>query len=180
MMHRSMSIDKLVLAVGVCAFLCLHRIIPSAFAFLPPQSSYALRRSILDNGIVRVPHAPLSFVREVTFWSRASNNRIMIIPKSIGIQRKSVASVQTQLFGLGFGEIAVILLVLGAVLGPENIGRIAKTSSSRAQEISEELKRVPDEFQKGMEEGETEARARNAKRIKIVREETKQDCENEE
>ena len=110
---------------------------------------------------------------DALFWRKAaySRNHLVFLPKSVQTQRKSVASIQTSLFGLGFGEIVVILLVLGAVLGPESVGRLVKTSGARAQELSEELKRVPEEFQKGMEEGEGDARARKAKRIKIVRDE---------
>jgi Sec-independent protein translocase protein TatA len=84
-------------------------------------------------------------------------------------QRKSVAHVQTMgLFGLGAGELVLILVVVAFVLGPQNIGRIAGSTFDRADAIKDELMKVPDEFKKGVEEGESTARARNARPIRRV------------
>ena len=84
--------------------------------------------------------------------------------------RQSVASVRMQgLFGLGFAEIAVILVVVAAVLGPETLGRLVRTSADRATAIKDELEKVPEEFQKGMEEGESNVRARKARVIKVIK-----------
>lgn len=98
------------------------------------------------------------------------NHRLQNLPRSVRVQRKSFAPIQTAgLFGLGLGEIGVILVVVGLVLGPQNLGRVVSVSSTRAQELAEGAKRVPEEFQKGMEEGESDARSRKAKRIKVIK-----------
>ena len=98
------------------------------------------------------------------------NHRLQNLPRSVRVQRKSFAPIQTAgLFGLGLGEIGVILVVVGLVLGPQNLGRVVSASSTRAQELAEGAKKVPEEFQKGMEEGESDARSRKAKRIKVIK-----------
>ena len=79
------------------------------------------------------------------------------------------------IFGLGVGEIAVIVVVIGFVLGPQNIGKLLRSSVDRASALKDELDRVPEEFQKGLEEGESNVRSRKAKRIKVVRENEKDD-----
>jgi len=72
-------------------------------------------------------------------------------------------------FGLGVGEIVIILVGIGVLLGPEKLMEIAKSSGDTANEFKDELAKVPGEFQKGMEEGEIEARSRKAKPVKVVR-----------
>jgi Sec-independent protein translocase protein TatA len=78
------------------------------------------------------------------------------------------------LFGLGGLEIAVILIGVGVVLGPERILEMVRSSGDTAEEYKKELSKVPDEFKKGMAEGEMEARSRKAKVIKkvVVKEDT--------
>jgi sec-independent protein translocase protein TatA len=84
-------------------------------------------------------------------------------------QRRSVASVQTcGLFGLGLPEIALILVAVVFLVGPEKLGELVRESGKTARELADELKNVPEEFQKGMEEGESEARSRKAKQMKPV------------
>eukprot|EP00591_Stephanopyxis_turris_P004348 CAMPEP_0195519396 /NCGR_PEP_ID=MMETSP0794_2-20130614/14673_1 /TAXON_ID=515487 /ORGANISM="Stephanopyxis turris, Strain CCMP 815" /LENGTH=71 /DNA_ID=CAMNT_0040648535 /DNA_START=371 /DNA_END=586 /DNA_ORIENTATION=+ len=63
------------------------------------------------------------------------------------------------LFGLGGPEIAIILIVGAFVLGPEKLASLGRDAGKMAGE----LKEVPKEFQKGIEEGEAEARAIKAK-----------------
>lgn len=69
---------------------------------------------------------------------------------------------------MGFAEIAIIVVVTGFVLGPEKIVALLRSSGETANEFKEELSKVPDEFMKGLEEGEVEARSRKAKKIKVV------------
>mmetsp|Transcript_28388 Transcript_28388/g.41861 ORF Transcript_28388/g.41861 Transcript_28388/m.41861 type:complete len:145 (+) Transcript_28388:130-564(+) len=77
-------------------------------------------------------------------------------------QRHSVAPVQTMsLFGLGAPEIIIILVAAAFVLGPEKIAELGKEAGKAAGELRE----VPKEFQKGLEEGETEARSKKAKQM---------------
>jgi len=71
-----------------------------------------------------------------------------------------MANVQTMgLFGLGVPEIAIIVVAAAFVLGPEKLAELGK----EAGKMSSELKDVPKEFQKGLEEGESNARSKKAK-----------------
>ena len=75
-------------------------------------------------------------------------------PIAIQNQRYSMAQVQTMsLFGLGGPELAIILIVAAFVLGPEKLAALGKD----AGKIAGELKEVPKEFAKGLEEGELQA-----------------------
>lgn len=77
------------------------------------------------------------------------------LPASLARQRKSVAPVQTMgLFGLGVPEIGVILVAAAFLLGPQKLAELGKD----AGKIAGELKEVPKEFQKGLEEGEAQAK----------------------
>jgi sec-independent protein translocase protein TatA len=77
------------------------------------------------------------------------------LPASLQRQRKSVANVQTMgLFGLGVPEIAIILIAAAFLLGPQKLAELGKD----AGKIAGELKEVPKEFQKGLEEGEKRAK----------------------
>lgn len=91
------------------------------------------------------------------------------LPKSVQKQRKSVANVQTAgLFGLGLPEIAVILVAGLLVVGPEKISEMVRASGQVAGELKNELRDVPEEFKKGLEEGETNARSSKAKKMEPV------------
>ncbi len=57
------------------------------------------------------------------------------------------------LFGLGGPELAVILIAGAFLLGPQKLAELGKD----AGKIAGELKEVPKEFQKGLEEGEKQA-----------------------
>ena len=71
-----------------------------------------------------------------------------------------MAQVQTMsLFGLGAPEIAVILIAGAFLLGPQKLAELGKD----AGKIAGELKEVPKEFQKGLEEGEKQAMATKKK-----------------
>eukprot|EP00539_Tryblionella_compressa_P008791 CAMPEP_0178796812 /NCGR_PEP_ID=MMETSP0745-20121128/10868_1 /TAXON_ID=913974 /ORGANISM="Nitzschia punctata, Strain CCMP561" /LENGTH=87 /DNA_ID=CAMNT_0020455315 /DNA_START=221 /DNA_END=484 /DNA_ORIENTATION=- len=83
------------------------------------------------------------------------------------------------LFGLGAAEIAVILVVVAFVLGPDQIGRMAGNMAGKVkgeyEGLPDDLKRIPEEFQKGMEESTENARARNAKKMEAVPDEEGKD-----
>ena len=72
------------------------------------------------------------------------------------------------LFGLGVPEIAIILVAALFVLGPEKISEMVRASGQVAGELKDELRDVPKEFQKGLEEGETNARSTKAKKMDPV------------
>jgi len=78
------------------------------------------------------------------------------VPTSIQKQRKSVGITQTMgLFGLGGAEIAIILVAAAFLLGPQKLAELGRD----AGKIAGELKEVPKEFQKGLAEGEMEAKS---------------------
>jgi Sec-independent protein translocase protein TatA len=84
-------------------------------------------------------------------------------------QRHSLVSTRLMgLFGLGTGEILLILIGIGVVLGPQKLLDMVRSSPQALSEYKDELSKIPEEFQKGMEEGEIEARSRKAKPIKKV------------
>ena len=62
-------------------------------------------------------------------------------------------------FGLGAPEIAIIVIAGAFLLGPQKLAEFGKD----AGKIAGELKEVPKEFQKGLEEGKTISKAKNAK-----------------
>mmetsp|Transcript_7765 Transcript_7765/g.11384 ORF Transcript_7765/g.11384 Transcript_7765/m.11384 type:complete len:142 (+) Transcript_7765:131-556(+) len=85
---------------------------------------------------------------------QASPNRSAEKAIAIQNQRHSVAQVQTMsLFGLGGPELAVILIAGAFLLGPQKLAELGKD----AGKIAGELKEVPKEFQKGLDEGEKQA-----------------------
>lgn len=73
------------------------------------------------------------------------------------------------LFGLGAPEIAVILVAAAFLIGPQKLAELGREGGK----IAGELKDVPKEFQKGLEEGETEARSRVAKPMENDKEKEK-------
>jgi sec-independent protein translocase protein TatA len=82
------------------------------------------------------------------------------LPAAWRRQRKSVANIQTaSLFGLGAPELIIILIAAAFLLGPQKLAELGKD----AGKIAGELKEVPKAFQKGLAEGETQAKAMAAK-----------------
>mmetsp|Transcript_21541 Transcript_21541/g.29999 ORF Transcript_21541/g.29999 Transcript_21541/m.29999 type:complete len:154 (+) Transcript_21541:82-543(+) len=127
----------------------------------------------------------LAFVSPSTFVTthKCNSDAMIVTPKSndaflvhdrqlsapINNQRRSVTSVQTMsLFGLGGPELAVIAIAGLFLLGPSKIGEIVKSSGQMAGELKNELRDVPDEFKKGLAEGEVNAKSRNAKPMEKV------------
>ena len=99
-----------------------------------------------------------TFVNDVTTNSLRQKvpAAVQHMPVSIRNQRYSVAQVQTMsLFGLGGPEIAIILIAAAFLLGPQKLAELGKD----AGKIAGELKEVPKEFQKGLEEGEAMAQS---------------------
>lgn len=87
------------------------------------------------------------------------------MPTLILKQRKSVGTIQTMsLFGLGGPELLVIGLAVFFVLGPQKIAELGRNAGRAASEYKD----IPKEFQKGLEEGETDARSRKAKPMEDV------------
>jgi Sec-independent protein translocase protein TatA len=85
-------------------------------------------------------------------------------------QRRSVANIQTMgIFGLGLPEIAIILVVAGFIIGPEGVGNMIGGFTGKVKgDLPDELKKIPDAFQKGFEESTVNSKARNAKKMEDV------------
>jgi len=80
-------------------------------------------------------------------------------------QRKSMTSVQTMsLFGLGGPELVVIGIAVFFFIGPQKLAEIGRNAGRAASDFRD----VPKEFQKGLEEGEIEARSRSAKPMEEI------------
>ena len=79
------------------------------------------------------------------------------------------------LFGLGPGELVIIAIAAIFLIGPSKLTEFTRSAGEVAgKEASawKELKNIPEEFQKGLEEGEIESRSRKAKVMdKVVDEE---------
>ncbi|KAL7463888.1 hypothetical protein ACHAXS_009225 [Conticribra weissflogii] len=95
------------------------------------------------------------------------------------LRARSTATKLHSFFGLGLPEIAIILVASLFLVGPSKLISAAKDAGTIAGktaagledglgEYGEELKKIPEEFSKGLEEGEVEARSRKAKKIKPV------------
>ena len=67
------------------------------------------------------------------------------------------------MFGLGFGEIILVLLVALLVLGPEKLPALAKTLGKGMREF----RRAASEFQRGFNEMEQEANRAMAEKPKL-------------
>mmetsp|Transcript_1227 Transcript_1227/g.1741 ORF Transcript_1227/g.1741 Transcript_1227/m.1741 type:complete len:139 (+) Transcript_1227:76-492(+) len=101
---------------------------------------------------------------KLTFGQNWGSSNIQHHP-CIARQRVSFVQVQTQgLFGLGAAEIGIILVAGALLLGPQNLAGLSKDVGKFAGGLTD-LKQIPEEFKKGVEEGEIEARSRKAKRI---------------
>jgi Sec-independent protein translocase protein TatA len=87
---------------------------------------------------------------------------------------KTTSTCLHSFFGLGPAEIAIVALASLVVIGPSKLldfskeagniaGKTAAAGMGVGEEWSEELKSIPEEFRKGVELGEIEARSRKAK-----------------
>jgi len=80
------------------------------------------------------------------------------------------------LFGLGPAEVAIVLVAGLVVMGPSKLLEFsrgageaaAKTVAGAGDEWGTGLSSIPEEFRKGLEEGEIEARGRKARRMDDV------------
>jgi len=73
------------------------------------------------------------------------------------------------LFGLGAPEIAIVAVAAAFVIGPQKLGNmLGGVKGGLDDGLPEDLKRIPEEFQKGVQEGEANARARNAKPMQAI------------
>ena len=90
---------------------------------------------------------------------------------TISSRRTTINTTRLQsFFGLGPGELILIAIAGLLVAGPTKLLRLSKEAGEVAGKTAsglgnewDEIKSIPEEFQKGVEEGEIEARSRKAK-----------------
>lgn len=74
-------------------------------------------------------------------------------------------------FGLGPGELVIVAIAGVILLGPSKLSELSREAGSAVGKMGDEwteLKAIPEEFEKGVEEGEIEARSRKAKDMEPV------------
>jgi sec-independent protein translocase protein TatA len=71
-------------------------------------------------------------------------------------------------FGLGAPEIAIILIAAGFLIGPQQLGNMVGKLKNDMDDIPDDLKKIPESFQKGFEEGEVNAKSRRAKPMEKI------------
>ena len=127
-------------------------------AFIPP-STYRQLSSLSPSAYVTSP---------ITFLEQSIMHHQIIHPalsRRMQITKPSSTRLQS-FFGLGPGELILIFLAGLIVIGPSKLLQFSKVAGKTAAGLGDEwseIKSIPEEFQKGMEEGEIEARSRKAK-----------------
>ncbi|KAL7495492.1 hypothetical protein ACHAWT_007693 [Skeletonema menzelii] len=118
-----------------------HQISPSRSIIIPPKSSSSLSWPSI---------------------SITSNPTTTIRSKSTQLH---------SLFGLGPAELAIIGIAAIFLIGPSKLTEFTRSAGEVAGKEAaawKELKNIPEEFQKGLEEGEIEGRSRKAKVMEKV------------
>ena len=134
-------------------------LVAGANAFVPPASVSSAGHPSTSAQLPSINNIPISTPTSTSYQSHVALRR----------QRQSAASVQMQgLFGLGAPEIAVILVAVAFVLGPQKLAELGKDAGKMAGEYGKELKNVPEEFKKGYDETQSDIRAKKAKQMDPV------------
>eukprot|EP00579_Thalassiosira_antarctica_P009138 CAMPEP_0201902268 /NCGR_PEP_ID=MMETSP0902-20130614/54868_1 /ASSEMBLY_ACC=CAM_ASM_000551 /TAXON_ID=420261 /ORGANISM="Thalassiosira antarctica, Strain CCMP982" /LENGTH=155 /DNA_ID=CAMNT_0048436265 /DNA_START=45 /DNA_END=515 /DNA_ORIENTATION=+ len=149
----------------ITTFLLLAAISTSS-AFLP--SPTIITRTAAQRPLHRQPIAPISApsARQITPSSPRSRS-----PSGINNTRLH------SFFGLGPAELIIIGIAGIIFIGPSKLlqfskeaGNVAGKQGSQFGDELGDLKAIPEEFQKGVEEGEIKSRMRKAKDAEIVQE----------
>jgi Sec-independent protein translocase protein TatA len=154
----------------------------TCYSFLLPQQF----PSHSSNNIYLQWKSPTSQQQEILLLQRQQASLASLTSRHVTniqslLQRRSFSNIQTSraLFGMGGAEIAVVLVVVVLVLGPNQLGKMTGNMTGRAkggyEDLPDEWKRIPQEFQKGLEESTDNARARNAKPMERVPENEEED-----
>jgi Sec-independent protein translocase protein TatA len=135
----------------------------------PSSSSTSSSTSTIDVVVLQREDYIVQHISTATNKPSTFTNTKAFLPTSVQKERKSVANVQTMgLFGLGPAEIAIIVVAVLFVLGPDKISELVRESGKVAGELKDEARQVPDEFKKGLEEGQTNVRSKKAKKMEQV------------
>lgn len=100
--------------------------------------------------------------------------------RTIATQLPPLDSITTTIlqsfFGLGPAELAVVAVAGLVLVGPSKLVQFSKEAGAAAGKTGagigdewSDLKSIPEEFQKGVQEGEIEARSRKAKDMEVVK-----------
>jgi len=134
-------------------------------AFIQPSSSRRHQQSSPLNPATSIswPSSP-----QIISHQQPSIHHPIIRPHKSSTQLQS-------LFGLGPAELAIIGIAAIFLIGPSKLSEFTRSAGEVAGKEAaawKELKNIPEEFQKGLEEGEIEGRSRKAKVMdKVVEEE---------
>ena len=66
---------------------------------------------------------------------------------------------------MGGAEVAIILAAGAFIIGPQELGKMV---GKVKDDLPDDLRKIPQEFQRGFEESTENARARNAKPMEIL------------
>lgn len=149
--------------------LIIAAIASSATAFIIHPSSTSRHQFSPSRSIITSPTTS-------TITSSSPHHPLSIIPTPT-TTTPSIRSKSTQLhsfFGLGPAELAIIGLAAIFLIGPSKLTDFTRSAGEVAGKEAaawKELKNIPEEFQKGLEEGEIEGRSRKAKVMEKVDEE---------
>ncbi|KAK1742057.1 hypothetical protein QTG54_007630 [Skeletonema marinoi] len=133
--------------------------IASSTAFIIPSSTTSSRHQS------RSPINPTTS----TIWPSSSPHHPSIINPT-----RSKSTQLHSLFGLGPAELAIIGIAAIFLIGPSKLTEFTRSAGEVAGKEAaawKEIKNIPEEFQKGLEEGEIEGRSKKAKVMEKVDEE---------
>lgn len=149
------------ISVAVAVLVVLLTVLPqNSLAFIPPSTQQISKK--VPSGVLDLSYADRGFLWNTRRGGRCTDrDRLVVV---VGVPGVSRSTRLHGVFGLGFGEIVIIGVAVGFLLGPETIGKWFRSSVESAAQVARE---VPEEFQKGLEEGESEARSRTAKVIRV-------------
>lgn len=149
----------------ITLLLALSISLVTSFLLHHPRTYYSYRIATNNNQNSNDASRQIVTTQQHPFTIGGQNNNRNLHPSSFFRQRKSIGNVQMMgLFGLGAPEIAIILVAAAFLLGPQKLAELGKEGGK----IAGNLKDVPKEFQKGLEEGEIEAKSRVAKPMENV------------
>mmetsp|Transcript_19324 Transcript_19324/g.27519 ORF Transcript_19324/g.27519 Transcript_19324/m.27519 type:complete len:162 (-) Transcript_19324:98-583(-) len=149
--------------------LIIAAIASSATAFIIQPSSTSRHQFSPSRSIITNPTSTIT-----SSWSSSPHHPLSIIPTTTSSSIRSKSTQLHSFFGLGPAELAIIGLAAIFLIGPSKLTDFTRSAGEVAGKEAaawKELKNIPEEFQKGLEEGEIEGRSRKAKVMEKVDEE---------
>jgi sec-independent protein translocase protein TatA len=134
--------------------------IASSTAFIIPSSTTSSRHQ---------SRSPINPTTSTILWPSSPHQNPSIINPT-----RSKSTQLHSLFGLGPAELAIIGIAAIFLIGPSKLTEFTRSAGEVAGKEAaawKEIKNIPEEFQKGLEEGEIEGRSKKAKVMEKVDEE---------